>query len=323
MRWTVRRAGLVALALTLAAAMAVTACGRAKRGGTGLSERVVPLGQPVPKGGGRYKVGEPYKINGRWYHPHEYRRYDKIGTASWYGELFHGRRTANGEIYDMTALTAAHPTLPMPTYARVTNLANGRTIVVRVNDRGPYAHDRIIDLSARSAELLGFKRNGTAPVRVTYLGHAPLNGDDSYERRVLASQPWARYAGVAPGPAAVGVAAAADPVVVGSLARSDGKGSLSPPERGTMPRHSNPATGPDVEQEVIFVQAGSFRNKDNAERIRARLADLGPVEMATADVAGATYYRVRLGPFIHRAVADEALARAVSAGAVGARLVAR
>ena len=157
---------------------------------------MVALGKPVPKGGGVYKVGKPYQINGRWFHPREDSRYDKVGVASWYGELFHGRYTANGEIYDMNALTAAHPTLPLPTYARVTNLGNGRSLVVRVNDRGPYAHDRIIDMSKRSAELLGFKRNGTTQVRVRYLARAPLSGDDTYERQMLASQRWARTAGL-------------------------------------------------------------------------------------------------------------------------------
>jgi rare lipoprotein A len=156
-----------------------------------LSPRVVELGQPVPKGGGRYKVGAPYRVNGKLYVPREDRHYVRTGTASWYGELFHGRRTANGEIYDMEALTAAHRTLPLPSYARVTNLRNGRSLVVRVNDRGPYANNRIIDLSWAVASLLRMRRAGTAPVRVEYLGPAPLSGGDNYERRVLARQPWA------------------------------------------------------------------------------------------------------------------------------------
>jgi rare lipoprotein A len=163
-------------------------------GGNGerLGERVIPLGQPVPKGGGVYHVGDPYQVAGTWYTPREEPGYDRIGRASWYGELFHGRRTANGEIYDMDRLSAAHPTLPLPVYAQVTNLANGRTIVVRINDRGPYANDRIIDLSRRSAELLGFRADGTTDVRVKYLGRAPLSGDDSYEQRFAVRQSWAR-----------------------------------------------------------------------------------------------------------------------------------
>jgi rare lipoprotein A len=169
----------LALALSIALAFAISACGRDKR--PGLGERVIPLGQPVPKGGGRYHVGQPYDIAGVRYYPREDPSYDRTGQASWYGELFHGRRTANGEIYDMDRLSAAHPTLPLPVYAQVTNLRNGRSIVVRVNDRGPFANDRIIDLSRRSADALGFRREGTAPVRVRYLRRAPLSGDDSYE----------------------------------------------------------------------------------------------------------------------------------------------
>jgi rare lipoprotein A len=156
-----------------------------------LSPRVIRVGDPVPKGGGVYKLGDPYLANGKWYVPVNDRAYDKVGEASWYGDFFHGRRTANGEVYDMNGLTAAHPTLPMPTYAAVTNLANNRTVVVRINDRGPYHEGRIIDLSRRAAELLGLHGHGTGTVRVRYFGEAPLNGDDSFERRMLGKQPWA------------------------------------------------------------------------------------------------------------------------------------
>ena len=156
-----------------------------------LSPRVVRVGDPVPKGGGVYKLGDPYLAGGKWYVPVADRSYDKVGLASWYGDFFHGRKTANGEIYDMNALTAAHPTLPMPAYAKVTSLTNNRSIVVRINDRGPYASDRIIDLSHRAAELLGFHERGTAAVRVQYYGAAPLDGNDSLERKMLTRQPWA------------------------------------------------------------------------------------------------------------------------------------
>jgi rare lipoprotein A len=165
--------------------------GPARQESTRLGPRIVELGQPVPKGGGIYKVGAPYRLNGQLYVPEEVRRYDTTGMASWYGEMFHGRRTANGEIYDMEALTAAHPTLPMPSLARVTNLQNGRSLVVRVNDRGPYVRGRAIDLSWAVASLLQVRIAGTAPVRIQYLGPAPISGDDSYERKVLAHQPWA------------------------------------------------------------------------------------------------------------------------------------
>ncbi|MEZ5840525.1 MAG: septal ring lytic transglycosylase RlpA family protein [Hyphomicrobiales bacterium] len=142
------------------------------------SPRVISYGDSVPKGGGRYQVGKPYKIAGKWYKPKEDPNYEATGVASWYGSAFHGRQTANGEIYDMHSLTAAHPTLPLPSYVRVTNLANKRSVVVRVNDRGPYAHGRVIDLSQRAAEMLDYKRVGTAKVKVTYVGKARMDGLD-------------------------------------------------------------------------------------------------------------------------------------------------
>lgn len=158
--------------------------------GTSASPRVANEGDFIPKGGGSFKLGSPYKVAGRWYVPREDHGYDATGIASWYGADFHGRKTANGEIYDMNALTAAHTTLPLPSYAYVTNLENGRTVLVRINDRGPYAHDRIIDLSRQTARALGTEARGLAQVRVRYAGRAPLNGDESRERQHLAAQPW-------------------------------------------------------------------------------------------------------------------------------------
>jgi rare lipoprotein A len=156
-----------------------------------LSPRVIKIGDPVPKGGGIYKLGKPYLAGGKWYTPTQDPNYNEVGFASWYGDFFHGRETANHEVYDMNALTAAHPTLPLPSLARVTNLKNHRSIIVRINDRGPYKDGRIIDLSRRAAELLGFYNHGLAAVRVQYYGPAPLNGDDALEQSVVARKPWA------------------------------------------------------------------------------------------------------------------------------------
>lgn len=156
-----------------------------------LSPRVIRVGDPVPRGGGVFKIGTPYLAGGKWYTPRHDENYDAVGLASWYGDFFHGRQTANGEVYDMEALSAAHPTLPMPTYAKVTNLKNNRSIIVRVNDRGPYKEGRIIDLSRRAAQMLGFHNQGLAPVRVQYHGPAPLDGDNRLEEAVAARQPWA------------------------------------------------------------------------------------------------------------------------------------
>lgn len=141
---------------------------------TTYSPRVVAHGEAVPKGGGYRKLGRPYYVGGRRYTPRHEPNYAKTGIASWYGKDFHGRLTANGEVYDMYALTAAHPTLPLPSLVEVTNTRNGRRIVVRVNDRGPFKRGRIIDLSYRSAERLGLVRSGTGEVHVRYLAPAPL-----------------------------------------------------------------------------------------------------------------------------------------------------
>jgi rare lipoprotein A len=155
------------------------------RYGVSTSPRVVAFGEPVPKGGGTYRVGKPYVVGGRVYVPEEDVNYREEGLASWYGDDFHGRLTANGEVFDMASLTAAHPTLPMPCYARVTNLGNGKSLIVRVNDRGPYHGNRLIDVSNKAAELLEFKGNGVARVRVEYVGRAPIEGSD--DRQLIAT----------------------------------------------------------------------------------------------------------------------------------------
>jgi peptidoglycan lytic transglycosylase len=171
--------------------------------GVSSSPRVVALGEPVPKGGGTYRVGKPYTVAGRVYVPEEDTSYREEGLASWYGDDFHGRLTANGEVFDMASLTAAHPTLPMPCYARVTNLGNGKSLIVRVNDRGPYHGNRLIDVSNRAAELLEFKGNGVARVRVEYVARAPLEGSD--DRQLVATL---RTGVPAPSPSMVRVASA-------------------------------------------------------------------------------------------------------------------
>lgn len=138
----------------------------------------VAHGSKIRRGGGRDQVGKPYQVAGKWYYPKEDPKYTRTGSASWYGDAFHGRLTANGEIYDKEHLTAAHPTMPLPSYARVTNVENGSSVVVRVNDRGPYHGNRVIDLSQRAADMLGYRTAGTARVKVEYVGRAPLEGDD-------------------------------------------------------------------------------------------------------------------------------------------------
>ncbi|MDE2578451.1 MAG: septal ring lytic transglycosylase RlpA family protein [Hyphomicrobiales bacterium] len=152
--------------------------------GVASSPRVVADGQAVPKGGGKYHVGRPYQIAGKTYYPHEQTK-PETGMASWYGADFHGRKTANGEIFDRSSITAAHPTMPLPSYARVTNLRNARSMIVRVNDRGPYHGGRVMDVSQRVAEALDFKGQGTTKLRIEYLGRAELGG--SSDRKLMAT----------------------------------------------------------------------------------------------------------------------------------------
>ena len=173
------------------------------RYGVAASPRVVDPGEPVPKGGGTYRIGRPYLVGGRLYVPEENKSYRADGMASWYGEDFHGRLTANGEVFDMGSISAAHPTLPMPCYVRVTNLDNRKSLIVRVNDRGPYHGNREIDVSVRAAQLLGFHANGVARVRVEYVAQAPLEGSD--DRKLIATL---REGQPAPAPSAVMLASA-------------------------------------------------------------------------------------------------------------------
>lgn len=169
------------LGVALALAVPLASCGKSSvdpKYGVPASQRMVEPGEPVPKGGGSYRVGRPYQVAGRTYVPQEDTSYDAQGVASWYGVEFHGRKTANGEVFDMHSISAAHPTLPIPSYVRVTNLRNNRSIIVRVNDRGPYHENRVIDVSVRAAKMLDFHRFGVTRVRVQYVGRAALEGSD-------------------------------------------------------------------------------------------------------------------------------------------------
>jgi rare lipoprotein A len=202
-----RRGVVVQLGAASVCCLLLTHCGGSvsskldPKYGVSSSPRLVGLGQPVPKGGGVYRVGKPYTIAGQTYMPEENNHYSAEGLASWYGEDFHGRQTANGEVFDMTSLSAAHPTLPIPSYVRVTNLANQRSIIVRVNDRGPYHQGRLIDVSVRTAKILGFYDDGVTRVRVDYVGRAALEGSDDAKLEATL-----RRGTPAPGPAEVRLA---------------------------------------------------------------------------------------------------------------------
>jgi rare lipoprotein A len=254
------------LAQTLRASAAVIACltlancaGRVDpKYGVSSSPRVVDAGAPVPKGGGTYRVGKPYVVAGRTYVPEENVNFRSEGMASWYGDDFHGRLTANGEVFDMHSISAAHPTLPMPSYVRVTNLANQKSIVVRVNDRGPYAANRVIDLSVKAAKLLSFHDRGLARVRVEYVGRAPLEGSD--DRQLMATL---REGEAAPAPSAVRIASAKPflseqkPAVAAASDRSpnlseiSAEASLKGRERAAAPTLRRPVAERNVRVEAM------------------------------------------------------------------------
>src|SRR5690348_2199483 len=245
---------------------------------------------------GGYKVGDPYQINGVWYYPAEDWNYDETGIASWYGEDFHGKYTANGEVFNLNALTAAHRTLPMPSIVQVTNLENGRSIRLRVNDRGPFVRNRIIDVSRRAAQLLGFEAQGTAKVRVKILVPESIQvaslarhngGDGKAPVATLAAAPRARVAveSLPPTPG-VQVASTTPPPTPPTVTAP-----AAPPP--APPRLSETVVQMPVKATQIYIQAGAFARADNALRVKNRLDPLGPVKVLGARVNGIDLYRVR------------------------------
>jgi len=219
------------------------------------SPKVVADGQPVPRGGGQYLVGHPYSVAGHRYYPAENPSYSAVGMASWYGAAFHGRRTANGEVYDMASLSAAHPTMPLPSYARVTNLGNGYSVIVRVNDRGPYHGGRVMDVSSRVAEVLDMKAMGTARVKVEYVGPAPMEGSD--DSQLLASlRTDGSPASMIGYPAPVMVAAAETQTIFSFFSGRGGQQTAPPPpEPVEVASRPAPAPAPEPEPEPVRVAA--------------------------------------------------------------------
>jgi rare lipoprotein A len=278
-----------------------------------------------PTGG--YKVGDPYQINGVWYYPAVDYEYDETGIASWYGPDFHGRATANGELYDMNGLTAAHRTLPLPSLVRITNLENGRAMNVRVNDRGPFAHGRIIDVSRRDAQLLGFEQQGTARVRVEILA------DESRAIAAAAQGGAGQLAEGEPVPAAapsVTVTAEALPPPGATAAAPTPAVTISdaPAPSAVQQIASAAPILPDgqvsqvpVKATAIYVQAGAFTDQYNATRLKAQLQRFGAVRIVPVVVDGQQFYRVRVGPLASVEQADGMLGQIVQAGHPEARLV--
>jgi rare lipoprotein A len=261
--------------LLIALVFALAACSSGSRE-IGPKGRMPKDGElPVGDQGVTRKVGNPYKVAGVWYHPKEDPYYDETGYASWYGPDFHGKRTANGEQYNMNALTAAHKTLPLPTFVKVTNLENGRSIVLRVNDRGPFVKDRIIDISRRGAQLLGFDKQGLTKVRVQAL-------DEN-----------------------------------GKIAKSRGREDRSYATTNVP----DTASAPTASGGGHYVQVGAYSQRENAEeqirRLKARGHEAG---LDQAQSNGRRLWRVRIGPFMEKLIAQEKLDRVMADGFYEARI---
>ncbi|MBT5299574.1 MAG: septal ring lytic transglycosylase RlpA family protein [Rhodospirillaceae bacterium] len=331
---TARYQGLWVVAL---AVLGLSACSETQLAIHSAKRVVGAVDQQKPAPG--YKVGNSYQISGTWYYPKEDYGYDETGIASWYGTKFHGRRTANGEIYDMNTLTAAHRTLPMPSYVRVTNLENGRSMVLKVNDRGPFAKGRIIDISRRGSQLLGFQKKGTAKVRVQILADKSralaVRMQNQIELANVGSPitikrlPKAKVTGETLAPPEG--AKASEPVVAAR--------AVPPPQNAPLVRSAPPApaansisrvapeptNGTVIQTPVgasnIFVQAGAFGQYDNANKVRARLSSVGPVNISNVLVNGRDLYRVRVGPLASVAEADRMMGSVVRAGYKSARII--
>jgi rare lipoprotein A len=279
----------------------------------------------VPWGGGRYHVGKPYQVAGRWFEPKEQPNYDKKGMASWYGEAFNRRKTSNGEWFDMSRLTAAHATLPLPSYVKVTNLDNGRDVIVRVNDRGPFVGTRIIDVSKRTAEVLDFKRKGKTEVRVQYIGPAPLNDNGSHlvamNKELERGTPMRKM--IAAADRRKGKAPAEAVQVAAAKPKKKAQPKQAEYETAAYERPAEPeaAAEPVATEVTYFVQLGSFTDADNAARVRDQFAAVWPVQFIELSGASGPVYRVRLGPITSSDDAQTALIDAQTAGFGDAKLI--
>jgi rare lipoprotein A len=318
--WTIKRH---ILPILLASAALLTGCTEGKL----VVDQAKVITNPGPAKPAPYKIGKPYQVNGVWYYPKADYKYSESGIASWYGPGFHGKRTANGEVYDENGLTAAHKTLPMPSMVRVTNLENGRSIQVRVNDRGPFEAGRIIDMTRRGAQLLGFIERGTARVRVDIMP------DESQQLAALASRSGGDQVPPPPKAAPVGE------VTGGGLAPLAGsKVTPGQPQPGAQPvapvaqpgTNIVPAAPPQPDGKVIqvpvkptsiYIQAGAFLRQSNANQLSGQLRKYGAVRVTPILVEQQRYYRVRIGPIASVGDADQTLKRMIADGHPESRIV--
>ncbi|OYX29457.1 MAG: hypothetical protein B7Y99_13135 [Caulobacterales bacterium 32-69-10] len=295
-------AGLAACASTTPemAARGVRPHGSAPSYSRGPSRDLAPPNERAVAGG-KYKLGAPYQIQDVWYVPAEDPDYDEVGVASWYGDAFDGKPTANGEIFDKYAASAAHATLPMPSIVEVTNLDNGRSIRVRLNDRGPYKSGRLIDLSRGAAEELGYMDKGTAKVRVRYVGPARL--DATLEPLYVAANTRRLDARA--------------PVRQGPITATP----LIPPQGASVFDRPEPAQTQEAGQGGYAVQAGAFSDRGRAETVARSLASAGAAAIRPVEVAGRQLYRVVVGPWRDEGQAQAGRAQVASLGYADARVI--
>lgn len=313
------------LCLAFVALLLLNACAEA--------ELVSHVAKTIPgqsKSQGNFKIGNPYQVAGKWYRPAESYTFEESGIASWYGPNFHGKPTANGEIFDQNELTAAHRTLQLPSLIRVTNLENGRSLILRVNDRGPFSRGRVLDVSKRGAELLGFKNQGTARVKIQVLSQesraiaeAARRGEDTsgievaMNERVLSGRTLSPPSKQAPLKSSTGYQSAS--ATTGAQIQPVEVADLQPPQ-GVSGHSVDGKFYPDpvvkqmpVQPTTIYVQAGSFTNKANADRLAAKLSVYGKTQVTPATVRGQKFYRVRF-PAANVPTADNILTSLMRAG---------
>lgn len=334
--------GISRFLLTISVLLLAAACASAPSGRSG--------GDP------HYKIGKPYQVNGRWYYPKEDPNYSEVGMASWYGQQFHGRLTANGEIFDMNLLSAAHTTLPLPSMVEVTNLENGRSVIVRVNDRGPFARERIIDMSREAARRLGFEQQGVTRVRVRYAGPAPLTAKAPAEpgRRYASEDRPDRVTRAAPvrtpPPSPTQAAPAPEEDEISDLLTSiESAPALTPgAEQAAIAEACSPYEGPceipaadlstpdpddarlvdanaspvEAPQALYVIRVAALSSLENIDDLRAQLGNIGTLRLSRVETeSGNVFYRVNLGPFSSIETAAERLEAVREAGYADASLV--
>ncbi|HEX3699534.1 MAG TPA: septal ring lytic transglycosylase RlpA family protein [Phenylobacterium sp.] len=326
--------GTARLAAVLMAGAALAACATVRPQYSTQARHAHP-----PSGaGGTYKVGAPYQVAGVWYVPKVQPNYDEEGVASWYGDAFQMKATADGEIFDKDAPSAAHTTLPLPSLVEVTNLDNGRRLVVRVNDRGPFIGGRIIDLSHEAARELGYDRAGLAHVRVRYVGPAPLYGEESrrYAQNTLTAQRPRVAAAAPPPPAAFKPATpapAASDVILTAERLPKPPPMILETSLAPLTGEALPKIGPDAAPiaarvasaaatKGFRIQAGAFSTPENARKAMAQLAEAGPATVLPMTTkSGATLYRVVVEGAADPAQAEALRQKVAEAGFADAKVI--